>query len=400
MSDMKLTRRGFDLLARALGGQQLTFTKVEFGDSKVDGEIIQPTDTEAYDFTHLIHKRDIELPLVECTPSGGGEVLITFMIDNANLTEGFFMREVGLYAQIQDETPLLYAYLNQGLQSSYLPSAHDELWKMLMTLAVTIEQAQNVTAILDASLAFITRSDFLEHINSSNPHPNLVQVKEPVSSAQDVWVPDDDNHLHKLPVTKLADLILNSSRGSYEGRLSQAETNIANLFMQLDVESVLGLKANLLLAEDFIDLDCVDTFKRKVLVAAEGVDDLTLESLDGIIEGAVYILTDGIRSEEVQIKAAVQNTGAYLVTLTAPLAQTYDLNSTYLLRTTATLSNGSAYGAADILTRQFLFDDIWKGLGADEATTLTLNTTQANANAFVLEGPCAFTADGSFTIGG
>ena len=400
MADMNLTRRGFEILARAIAGQQLTFTKVEFGDSKVDGEIIFPTDTEAFDFTELIHKRDLELPLVECTPSGGGEVVLTFMIDNAELSEGFFMREVGLYAQIQDEDPILYAYLNNGLQCSWIPSAHEELWKMLMTLAITIEQAQNVTAILDGSLAFVTRSDFLDHINSPSPHPNIVQVKGDVDTATHVWVPEDDNHLHRLPVTKLADLILNSTRDSYEGRLAQTEANVANLYMQLNAERDLGLKANLLLVEDFIDLDCVDTFKKKVLVAAEGTDDLTLESLDGIIEGSIYIISDGIRSEEVQVKAAVKNTGAYVVTLMAPLVETYDLPTTYLYRTTTTLQDGTAHGAADVLTRQFQYSETFQGIGADESTILTLNTTQANANAFALDGNPAFTSDGSFTIGG
>ena len=396
---MKLTSKGFEYMARAIGGEQLTFSKVQFGDALIEGEIITPTDDEQFALTALINPRAIDLPITQCRPTGGGTCALTFLVNNASISAGFYIREVGIFAKIND-VEVLYAYQHNGTDCDWLPAVSDETWNILMTVAITVDNATNVTAVVDGSLAYVIQTDFYDHINSATPHPNVPQLKSSITGATFLWSSDGDNHLHPISVANLATQILGdtTSVDNLNNRLAQTEANIANLFMQLDAERETALKSNLLLVEDFNDLDCCDFYKVKVPVCVEGVDDLELETDEGIHMGSWYMLSDGIRSEKVQIKAVAKNGNAYVATLYDLIQNTYDLSNTYLYRTTAQVEDGKALGAGDIRSNIYTFGALWQGTTANKAATLTLNTTQNNVDAFELTGDYAFTADGFFTL--
>lgn len=399
MADLRLTRLGFGLMAEAIGGKQLTFTRVQFGDSLRDNAIVEPSKAEQFELTDLINPHPLELPITKIRPSQNGTCALTFLIDNTSLRAGFYARELGVFAKT-DGGEMLYAYLNNGLDSDHIPPVDDESWQVQVTISIAIDNAAQVTAVLDTSLSYVTTPDFAEHILSDNPHPNIPKLGASITTAEYIWATAEDDNLHKISVDNLSRQILGdtTSLAQLNNRLNQAETNLGNIYMQLKSRDDLGLDANLLLATDFKDLDCVDAFRVKVNLAVEGTDEIELDTFEGLYAGACYQISDGIYAEEVQVKAVAVNGGKFVATLQEPLAETYTLADCYLYRTTVQIVNGVAHGAGDILSAVFDGCPSWAGTSANQTELLTLKTTQSNQAAFELEGDYAFTAGGEFTL--
>lgn len=398
----RVTRRGFDLLAKAVAGKELKYTRVAFGDSVKAGQVVIPSIEEGVELDDLINWR-MNLPMADCSFTGAGTAAIKFSVKNAEIAEGFWIRELGLFAEDPDTgEEILYCYRNSGLLSEYIPAGGGAVvWDIIMTLITVVDQATNVTAVIDANLAYVSQSEFTLHVNSSNPHPNIPTVSTEVTSTSKAWVIDEDKDLHLISIENLAKLILGGDAGNIpmmNSRLTQVEINLANLYMQEYSKNELGLTANLLLVEDFVKVEHCDLYECGVVNAFDNQDMLTLESDRGIIIGCWYTLTDGVYSEYVQVENLGRSGNQYAAFLTADIVNTYNLENTRLLRTTALIGGGTAQGAGDLRGVIYPFDEVFAGTGGNVVTSIPLDTTQKNSSAFTLEGDCAFTADGEFTL--
>ncbi|MBR4383492.1 MAG: hypothetical protein IKP64_08035, partial [Selenomonadaceae bacterium] len=132
--------------------------------------------------------------------------------------------------------------------------------------------------------------------------------------------------------------------------------------------------------------------------AVAGIANIQIESDRGVQIGSWYTITDGSRSEYVQVKSVARNGAAVIVILNQIIANTYNLTRTKLLRTSALVTDGQATGAGDIRTTTFNVNETFTGTGGNVETVLTLDTSQSNAGNFVLSGDAAFSEDGYFTI--
>ena len=398
----RLTKRGFDLLAKAISGKELRYSRVSFGDSVRDGTVVIPSIEEGVEFTDLISWR-MDLPMASVDFTGAGTVAIKFSVKNATITEGFWARELGLFALDPDTgEEVLYCYRNAGLLAEYIPAGGGAVvWDIIMTLITVVDQASNVTAVLDANLAYVSQSEFSLHVTSENPHPNIPTLSTDVTSTSHVWAIDEDKNLHRLSTEDLAKIILGGDAGDIpkmNSRLTQTEINLANLYMQLYSQSEMGLTANLLLVEDFSKNEHCDLYECVVVNSFAGSSQLVLESDRGVLSGHWYTITDGVNSEYVQVRSVARNGNTYAVFLEQELVYTYNVENTRLLRSTALISGGKAYGAGDLRGVVYQFDEIFAGTGGNVATILQLDTSQKNSSAFTLEGDAAFTTNGEFTL--
>ena len=397
-----MTRRGLDLLAKAVAGKELHFSRVAFGDSVSNGMMIEPTLEEQMEFNALINRR-IDLPMADVSFNGNGTAVVKFQVKNAEIAEGFFIRELGLFA-IDPDTgeEILYCYRNSGALSEYIPAGGGAVvWDIVMSLITVVDQATNVTAVIDANLAYVSQSEFSAHVNADNPHPNIPTKSTDVTATSKVWATDEDLNLHLISVENLSKQVLGGDAGDIpkmNSRLTQTEINVANLYMQLNAEKELGLTANLLLVEDFSTNDCCDLYEGVVVSSFAGFNNLVLESDRGILSGCWYTITDGVNSEYVKVDSVARNGSQIGVMLDRQLVYTYNPECTKLLRSTALFSGGKAYGAGDIRGVTYKFDEVFAGTGGNVSTILTMDTTQKNIEAFSLEGDAAFTVNGEFTL--
>lgn len=397
-----VTRAGLNVLAKAIAGKQLLFTRVALGDCERQGREVEVTDDEAFELNALVnHKKD--LPITGEPTVSGGVAYIEFVVQNAEVAEGFWLCETGIFARDPDtQSEILYAYEYKGKRGGWLPpSGGSEIWQEKHVAAIAVAQAENITAIVDSGLLFVTQSEFQAHINSSKPHPNIPTVKQAVSSTEYVLTYGSDNNFHPMTID---DLTKQALGGDIDGipqlnsRLSQTEVNIANIFMQLKAEEDLGLKPNLLLVDDFDNPTNTDFYRQNVITSAAGINNVRVASNDGINEGSWYTLSDGVNNELVQVTGVAKNGDAQVAVFADNVVNTYDLTNTRLYRTTATPENGAGIGAGDIRSEVFPFVESWRGTAAGTDATVMLNTTLANQAAFNLSGDWTFSPDGEFTL--
>lgn len=400
-----LTRRGFDVLAKALAGSELRYTRIKLGDSMRNGVLVEPTRDEEYEFNDLINSKDFDLPLVDCAFTGGGTCTIKCRVSNKELATGFHNRELGLFA-IDPDTgrEILYCYRNVGNLCEYIPAGDSStVYDVILAVVTVVQEATNVTAIIDMSMAYVSQTEFNAHVDSAAPHPNTPTLKPEVTTTTYFWVTSNDRHLHPMSADNVRSLILGGDASTIPQltrRLRQAETNLANLYMQLDAEKEMGLQANLLLVEDFTDGDNLDTYTRKIITTVAGVYGVQLESDGDILAGHWYTITDGTQDEYVQVKSVAKNMGAVIVIFTNKLTKTYNLDNAQLMRSTALIRDGYAQGSGRFRSDRHVFwlREPWRGMPANTEATLTLGTTLDNAASFEITGEGGFTANGEFTI--
>lgn len=109
---MILTKKGRELQAKAEAGALLKFTKVKIGDGQIGpGQSLE----DLVDLVHPLKVLDISSVQAE-----GGLCRIRTSITNKGITQGFYVKELGLFAQDPDVGEILYA-ITTASAADYLP---------------------------------------------------------------------------------------------------------------------------------------------------------------------------------------------------------------------------------------------------------------------------------------
>lgn len=331
-----LTALGQNLLLKAVTGKELKFSKVALGAGDFD------YDTEKVaDLTALKDWR-VDLPLVDKFIDGGVAHIIA-QLKNFTLPTGFPAKEIGIYAIDPDTgAEVLYAYRNKGVEYDYIPGGGSIVKKTLyFEYLVRIDDAPNVTFVIDYSFAHVTKEEFKAHVEDSDLH---AQKLDAVDFTDNFWVTDFDSELHKISVD-YARKILNRD---IEKILLKEIKRRKNLEEFIAVKNEIGLsEPNILLIENFSPASLIDATKVQVTSCAIGNKNLSVKSLEGLKVGWEYWLSDGEKIEQVKIAnitisnaSIIINNSNIVVTLENNLTHAYDINNCYLYRTT--FSNNKA----------------------------------------------------------
>ena len=368
---MRLTRAGKMVLARGLAGAEIKFTRVGLGSGEFDYE------TESvFELTELRHWEQ-NLPLTKVEVKGDGLVYIEAFQSNAEVLHGYACREHGLFAIDQDTgEEILYSYKNVGEEYDFIPSATGSAHKNLkVSYESEISDAENVTAVLDLSVAYVNAEDFDAHVNSAHPHLNTPNHYLDITEADCIWATDNDSHLHKITVEDL------------KAQLKDEPLDTVSDFERImTAKAELGLDANILLVEDFTGDSTLDNFSVKVTSSAENGRLLGVGSVDGLLTGNSYVISDGFNAELVTLDSIVYNMSGRHVRLAEPLINSYDWSSTTLFRTAHAGAERKSFSWAS---------DTFYGVEANSARTLTLSD---KAQDFDITGD-GFIVDGFFTLG-
>ena len=176
----RLTNYGRELIARSQAtGKKLQYIKLVTGDGQLDNQNI---DT----MTSVI------APKLECPFTSNGEFVgdgqfrIEFAVGNSTVTNGFFARELGVYANLEgesDSAARLIAYSNGGNYASYIPSKETPINSKVFSLDVVIGNSTNVT-VKKIDAAYLTRGALEAHSRDTSAHaPITDQIKEILGSA-------------------------------------------------------------------------------------------------------------------------------------------------------------------------------------------------------------------------
>lgn len=158
----KLRNAGIGLLVAALNGTGFQFTKLVIGNGKID------EDDKSTDI--------LGNPLVEIGLTGiekhDNFVVLTGTYDNSNVADGFYMNEIGVYAQQEAGQEVLYAYRFAETNVDYVPAKDSgNVVETEISVIVSVGDAENVSAVLIEASAYASKEAFEKHVNDKdNPH--------------------------------------------------------------------------------------------------------------------------------------------------------------------------------------------------------------------------------------
>jgi hypothetical protein len=159
---MTLTNKGLVLQSKAQSGVQLNYTKVAVGDGSLSGQSIPA-------LNGLISQKKV-LPITKIKTQPPNKAAVSTVLSNADVTVGFFFREVGLFAQDPDVGEILYAYANAGATADYIAPISSGTIEKLFNIIVAVGAASNITATIDGSLVFSLKTEVDAKFNQTTGH--------------------------------------------------------------------------------------------------------------------------------------------------------------------------------------------------------------------------------------
>lgn len=146
-----LTDKGLQLIAKLLALKTaLDITRAAVG----DGDL--PPDA-ALEKTEAMANPVMEALLSGCDCTGNGEATITMQVNSINVERGFFVKEIGIYAQDPDEGEILYAYMTFGDRPEWVRAMNDVINKFAtFCLTIIIGRVEQISvAIAPGALAYL-----------------------------------------------------------------------------------------------------------------------------------------------------------------------------------------------------------------------------------------------------
>lgn len=152
----KITDVGIELEYKAQTGKELKFSKFVLGDGYYTGDIKELTNIINPIMNAEIKRLNIQ------TLTENKKVSIGFNLNTAEITTGFYLREIGLFAKDPDTNEdILVFYGNAGDTADYIsPNTSTTISEKLVDLELYISNVDNITAVIDSSLTYATLQDF------------------------------------------------------------------------------------------------------------------------------------------------------------------------------------------------------------------------------------------------
>ena len=146
----QLTLAGARLLSKAMQGKQLLFTRGAFGDAKVNGQLVDPTQEQKDSLTALIHEK-MSLPIYYYEFGDDGDLIVAVKVKNNNLSSNFKAAEAGLFAQDPDTgAEVLYGYCYDGNDGDMIHAKSSYcVLEYYVEFVTTIGNATNVSCVIN-----------------------------------------------------------------------------------------------------------------------------------------------------------------------------------------------------------------------------------------------------------
>ena len=150
-----ITAAGLLVLAKGVAGQQINYTKIVLGDGYLE-EGQTPRS-----LTGVVSPK-ATIDITKCVVNGDGTVTVGGVFTNNQTNDGFYYRELGLYADDPDEDvgEVLYCYGNCGDLAEWIPpTGGATIVEKTIDIVTAIGTATNVTAYIPAD-AYATKEDY------------------------------------------------------------------------------------------------------------------------------------------------------------------------------------------------------------------------------------------------
>lgn len=153
-----LTEKGISMLNDMLNGETLTFTCIKMGDGNKPADVSTLTD--------LVNVKQT-LPIARNSAIDNSSTIIGANLFGKDVDEGFYWREVGIFAKSWDDIEYLFSYSNAGDEASFIP-AGGAVTEQLIDLNLVLGNMDNVHIEINDSLAYATMDELNKQLNNLN----------------------------------------------------------------------------------------------------------------------------------------------------------------------------------------------------------------------------------------
>ena len=167
---LTLTEAGIQMIAESqLNETKLIITKAKIG----DGDL--PVGHDISKMTDVLSAK-LEAPFSSFKNLGNGQIDIKFAVSNAELEAGFFAKEIGIFATLEDGTESLYAYTNAGNKTDWIADKSTPIDSQIIECQLVIGNAPNVV-VNSTDKAYALAEDLAKHEESAESHKDLFENK-------------------------------------------------------------------------------------------------------------------------------------------------------------------------------------------------------------------------------
>ena len=167
---LMLTEAGIQMIAESqLNETKLIITKAKIG----DGDL--PVGHDISKMTDVLSPK-LEAPFSSFKNLGNGQIDIKFAVSNAELEAGFFAKEIGIFASLEDGTETLYAYTNAGNKTDWIADKTKLIDSQIIECQLVIGNAPNVVINI-TDKAYALADDLAKHEESAESHKDLFDNK-------------------------------------------------------------------------------------------------------------------------------------------------------------------------------------------------------------------------------
>ena len=145
-----LTSAGIALQTKVQGGATLELTNIQMGSGQLNGQPIGP-------LTALISS-NTTVPIQSGQAIGQNTYQVEGFFTNADLSAGFWWREIGIFANDPDNGEILYAYANAGDAGDYIPTVTDQRIEKYIYFSMTLANATTVTVTIPQTDTYVLQS--------------------------------------------------------------------------------------------------------------------------------------------------------------------------------------------------------------------------------------------------
>ena len=177
----KLTDAGKNLYYRNMAGEGIKFTTIQLGNGTISGPISAMTALVSAVVT------------IDATVKNNAEQYadVSGHFSNAELEEGFYWREIGVFAADPDypndrSHDILYCYQNAYDTADFIPVASVETVEKNITVPIIVGDASTVSCTLPSSQVLVSEADLEAHDKDANAHNALFEkINKELEKKQD-----------------------------------------------------------------------------------------------------------------------------------------------------------------------------------------------------------------------
>ena len=162
-SDFTTTAAGQEMIAEAVTAGRLKLTKIQLGSGRITSqalagmaELIEPVLDVA------IASKEVKRGIAK-DGSAANYALIQGHYKTTQLEKGFYFREIGVFARIDDGEERLFLYNNAYDLADYIDNTVKETQDRTLVIPVFIGSVKEVELELSIDLTYVTNEEFREH---------------------------------------------------------------------------------------------------------------------------------------------------------------------------------------------------------------------------------------------